>query len=189
MIFLKLFYEFFKVGLFSVGGGLATIPFLEEMAQRTGWFSVGQLADMIAISESTPGPIGVNMATYVGFTTAGVLGSLVATLGLITPSVIVILIIIQILNRFRESSAVQSVFTGLRPASLALICAAGISLVKVSLLNLDLWKESGAILDLLNWKCILLAVAVYFLIKKFKGHPGIYLGASAVLGIVFKLGA
>lgn len=189
MIYLRLFYEFFKVGLFSVGGGLATIPFLEELAQRTSWFTVGQLADMIAISEATPGPIGVNMATYVGFTTAGILGSVIATLGLITPSVIVILIVIQILNRFKKSRVVQSIFMGLRPASLALICAAGVSLVLVSLLDIDLWKETGAIFDLLNWKCILLAIAVYFLIKKFKGHPGIYLGASAVLGIVFQLGA
>ena len=89
----RLFWEFFKTGLFAVGGGLATLPFLQDMADRTGWFTHAQLADMLAVSESTPGPIGVNMATYVGFTTGGVGGALVATLGLVAPSVIVILIV------------------------------------------------------------------------------------------------
>ena len=92
MIYLRLFYEFFKTGLFAIGGGLATLPFLSDMADRTGWFTHAQLADMLAVSESTPGPIGVNMATYVGFTTGGVGGALVATLGLVAPSIIVILI-------------------------------------------------------------------------------------------------
>ena len=87
MIYLRLFFEFFKVGLFSVGGGLATIPFLTDLGQRTGWFTSGQLADMIAISESTPGPLGVNMSTYVGFNTAGMMGVIVATLGWGTPSI------------------------------------------------------------------------------------------------------
>ena len=90
MIYLRLFYEFFKTGLFAIGGGLATLPFLSDMADRTGWFTQAQLADMLAVSESTPGPVGVNMATYVGFETGGILGAVVATLGLVAPSVIVI---------------------------------------------------------------------------------------------------
>ena len=93
MIYLQLFWEFFKAGLFSVGGGLATLPFLYDISDRLGWFTHAQIADMLAISESTPGPIGVNMATYAGFTSAGIPGGVVATLGLVTPSVIVILII------------------------------------------------------------------------------------------------
>ena len=93
MIYLQLFYEFFKTGLFAVGGGLATLPFLYDMADRTGWFTRPQLADMLAVSESTPGPIGVNMATYVGFVTRGIPGAIISTLGLVTPSVIVILIL------------------------------------------------------------------------------------------------
>lgn len=115
MIYLRLFFEFFKVGLFSVGGGLATIPFLSDMGARTGWFTAGNLANMIAISESTPGPMGVNMATYVGFHTSGVLGGIVATLGLICPAIIVIAIIAGFLKKFRESRAVDAVFYGLRP--------------------------------------------------------------------------
>ena len=93
MLYLHLFWEFFKTGLFAVGGGLATLPFLQDMADRTGWFTRAQLADMLAVSESTPGPIGVNMATYVGYVTRGVPGAIVSTLGLVTPSVIVILVI------------------------------------------------------------------------------------------------
>ena len=125
MLYLQLFWEFFKTGLFAVGGGLATLPFLQDMADRTGWFTHAQLADMLAVSESTPGPIGVNMATYVGFTTGGIGGALVATIGLVTPSVIVILIVAAFLKAFRDSKWVSAAFYGLRPASTALVAAAG----------------------------------------------------------------
>ncbi len=103
MIYFQLFFEFFKTGLFAVGGGMATLPFLYDMAEKTEWFTSGQLADMIAVSESTPGPIGVNMATYVGFTTAGIGGAIIATIGLITPSIIIIIIISYFLKSFREN--------------------------------------------------------------------------------------
>ena len=103
MTYLLLFYEFFKTGLFAVGGGLATLPFLYDMAARhPEWFTTSQLADMVAVSESTPGPLGVNMATYVGFITGGIPGALVATIGLVTPSIIIILIVAAFLKRFRE---------------------------------------------------------------------------------------
>ena len=110
MIYLRLFFEFCKIGLFSIGGGLATIPFLTDLGERTGWFTSGDLANMIAISESTPGPMGVNMATYVGFSSGGVLGGVIATLGLIFPSVVVILIIANFLQKFRQSKEVDVVF-------------------------------------------------------------------------------
>ena len=103
MIYLQLFFEFFKAGLFAIGGGLATIPFLTDIGQRTGWFTSGELANMIAISESTPGPMGVNMATYVGFHTGGIAGGVIATLGLVCPSILVILVIAGFLKKFRES--------------------------------------------------------------------------------------
>lgn len=125
MIYLRLFWEFFKTGLFSVGGGLATLPFIYDMSDRTGWFTYQQIADMVAVSESTPGPIGVNTATYVGYITGGVPGALVATLGLVTPAVICILIIASCLKKFRENRFVDHAFYGLRPASAALIAAAG----------------------------------------------------------------
>jgi len=186
MILLRLYIEYFKVGLFSVGGGLATIPFLYELSSRTGWFTVEELTNMIAVSESTPGPIGVNMASYVGFSLQGVIGCVIATLGLITPCIICILIIARLLEKFRESQIVKDAFYGLRPASIGLVSAAGIAVVKVSLLHIDAWRASGAILDLFNWKGLALAVVVYFAIKKFKGHPVWYLLASAVIGAVFR---
>ena len=112
MILLRLFWEFFKTGLFAVGGGMATVPFLQDISAKTGWYTSGQLADMIAVSESTPGPLGVNLATYVGYTVGsqqlggagmGVVGAIVSTLGLIFPSIVVILIIGYFLKRFRDS--------------------------------------------------------------------------------------
>ena len=125
MIYIRLFWEFFKTGLFSVGGGLATLPFLYRMSETTGWFTASQLADFIAVSESTPGPIGINMATYVGYSTAGIPGALVATAGLVTPSVIIIIIIAGVIAKFRSSKYVDAIFYGLRPCSVGLIAAAG----------------------------------------------------------------
>jgi chromate transport protein ChrA len=126
MILLQLFWEYFKVGLFAVGGGMATIPFLYDLADKTGWFTHAQLADMLAVSESTPGAIGVNMATYVGYTTAGVPGAVIATLGLTTPSVIVILLVARALRQFRPNRYVEAAFYGLRPTSTAMIASAGV---------------------------------------------------------------
>lgn len=186
MIFLRLFYEFFKVGLFSFGGGLATIPFLYELSTSTGWFTAAQLADMIAVSESTPGPLGVNMASYTGYATAGLLGSVTAVMGLIAPSIIIILILVRLLVKFQENTLLDSIFYGLRPASLALISAAGIQIVKISLLSVEAWNLSGKFLDLFNWKSIVLAAIIFILFHKFKGHPVYYLAGSAVIGILFK---
>lgn len=189
MLFLRLFWEFFKTGLFAVGGGLATLPFLYDMAGKTGWFSQAQLADMIAVSESTPGPIGVNMATYVGFTTGGVPGSLVATLGLVTPSVIIILVIARVLSKFRDNPTVDAAFYGLRPCSLGLIAAAGLMVVKLSLLDVDRYISTGRFTALFNWKGILLAAVLLVLtraVKKTKKlHPIFFILGSALVGAVF----
>lgn len=185
MIYLSLFFEFFKVGLFSVGGGLATIPFLQEMGTRTGWFTAAELTNMIAVSESTPGPMGVNMASYVGFHLAGPVGCAVATLGLVAPSVIVILIIAGFLQKFRDSRAVNGVFYGLRPASTGLIAAAGLSVAAITLLNTS---ASGA--GVFQWKAILLFLAVFLVMqhrKLKKLHPIVLILLSAVAGVVFQM--
>ena len=185
MIYLKLFYEFFKTGLFAVGGGLATLPFLSDMADRTGWFTQAQLADMLAVSESTPGPVGVNMATYVGFETSGVLGAVVATLGLVTPSVIVILIVASFLKAFRSNRFVDAAFYGLRPASTAMVASAGIGVVLLSLVDTG---ASG--LALFRWKELVLAAVILVLTRWVpvtkKLHPIVFIGAAAVVGIVFR---
>ena len=189
MIYLQLFFEFFKTGLFAVGGGMATLPFLYDMAEKTNWFTSGQLADMIAVSESTPGPIGVNMATYVGFTTAGFWGGLIATLALVTPSVIIIVIISYFLKAFRENKYVDAAFYGLRPASTGLIAAAGMTVVTITLLQMDLFKNSGSIMDLFNWKSLILAVIIYILSNNIKQtkklHPVFFIVGSATIGILF----
>lgn len=192
MLLVRLFFEFCRVGLFSVGGGLATIPFLTDLGERTGWFTAGQLADMVAISESTPGPMGVNMASYVGYTTAGVLGGVVATLGLIFPSLVVILIIAGFLQKFRQSKAVDAVFYGLRAASVALITAALLQVAKIALLFREVPAADGIGVQtqLLHIPAILLAVAVFVLMKYTpmkKLHPICFIALSALAGIVFQM--
>jgi chromate transporter len=191
MILLQLFFEFFRAGLFAVGGGLATIPFLQDISLRTGWYSAGDLANMIAVSESTPGPMGVNMATYVGYEIAGIPGAVVATLGLICPSIIIILIISKFLQKFRQSRGVEAVFYGLRPASTALISAAGISVVAIALLNTAAWDGTAASLpQVFQWKCILLAAVLLVCtnVKKLKSlHPIVWILLAAVAGIVFQM--
>ena len=195
MTLLLLFYEFAKTGLFAVGGGLATIPFLQDMGARTGWFTDAQLTTMIAVSESTPGPMGVNMATYVGYEIAGIPGAVIATLGLIFPSIVVIVIIAGFLQKFRQSKAVDAVFQGLRPASTALIASAGLS-VAVSVL---LFHQSGheiapgqavPLTQLFYWPAIALAAAVFVLMKWSplkKLHPIVLIAFAAVVGAVFQL--
>lgn len=189
MMLLRLFWEFFKTGLFAIGGGMATVPFLYSMSDKTGWFTHAQLADMIAVGESTPGPIGVNMATYVGYTTAGIPGGVIATVGLVVPSVIIILIIAKALQQFRQNKYVDAAFYGLRPCSVGLIAAAGILVVKVALFDVDLYHSTGSLGDLFRWKCIILA-AVLFAVTNFapklkKIHPIFFILASAAVGIAF----
>ena len=189
MIYLQLFWEFFKTGLFSVGGGLATLPFIYDMSDKTGWFTDQQIADMVAVAESTPGPIGINMATYVGYTTGGVFGSLIATLGIVTPAIILILIIATCLRKFRDSRLVNDAFYGLRPASTALIAAAGLSVVLISLVDTAAYKASGTLGDLFCWKAIVLAAAIWAMTNVVKPtkklHPIVFIAASAAAGIVF----
>ena len=189
MIYLQLFIEFFKVGLFSIGGGLATLPFLYNISDRLRWYSHMDLANMIAISESTPGPVGVNTATYVGNTVAGILGSVVATAALIVPSIIIIIIISKFLNKFKDSKHVKNVFYGLRPASVGLIAAAGYSVITMALLNMEQYNKTGIISDIFNIKAIIFATILLIITnlkKTKKSHPVIFIMVSAFIGILFK---
>ncbi len=187
MILLRLFFEFFKIGLFSVGGGLATIPFLTDLGERTGWFTAGELANMIAISESTPGPMGVNMATYVGFSSAGVAGGVIATLGLVFPSVVVILIVAAFLQKFRQSKVVDGVFYGLRAASVALITSAMLQVAQIAFTRYDMLSPNSW--DF-HWVAAVLTVVI-FVLSKFtpmkKLHPICFIALAAVAGIIFKM--
>ena len=190
MIYLRLWWEFFKIGMFSVGGGMATLPFLYDISDKTGWFTHAQLADMIAVAESTPGPIGINMATYTGYTTGGIPGAVLATLGMIMPGMIIVTVIVAILEKFRHNRYVEAAFYGLRPASTGLIAAAGILVVKIALLDPDLYGATGKILDIFNFKALLLAAVLIVLtrcVKKTKKlHPIVFIAFSAVVGIVFR---
>lgn len=192
MKLLLLFWEFFKIGLFSVGGGMATVPFLYDLAEKTGWYTQAQILDMLAVSESTPGPIGINMATYVGYVVGSIPGGVLATLGVILPGLILVLVIAMFLEKFRGNRIVEGAFYGLRPASTALIAAAGITVVEAALLNTALYAQTGSLLDLFSWPAIILAAVLWLLTNVVKPtkklHPVVFIAASAVVGIVFSLG-
>lgn len=189
MILLQLFYEFLKIGMFAVGGGMATLPFLYNLADKTGWFTQAQVADMLAVSESTPGPVGINMATYVGYTTAGLPGALAATIGVIIPGVALVILIRAVLDKMRSNRYVDGAFYGLRPASTALIAAAGLLVADVTLLHMDLFRQSGRVLDLIDLKSVLLAAVLLIFTRWVKPtkklHPIVFIAASAVVGIAF----
>ncbi|HHV98380.1 MAG TPA: chromate transporter [Clostridiaceae bacterium] len=186
MILLTMFLEFFKVGLFAIGGGLATIPFLQELANKYNWYTSQELVDMIAVSESTPGPIGINMATYVGYKVGGIPGVVTAVTGIVMPSVIVIILIAHFYSRFNEKPLVKSAFYGLRPAVTGLIAAAGFEVARISLLNIEKFFEKYNVLDLINIKSLILFAVILFLTNKYKKHPIVYLVFAAIIGIVFK---
>ncbi len=197
MLYIRLFFEFFKAGLFAIGGGMATIPFLYDISDATNWFTHNDLANMIAVSESTPGPIGVNMATYVGFITGmnngsvlfGVLGAITATIGLVAPSIVIIILVAKILNSFKENHYVKDAFYGLRPASTGLIAAAGLTVLVSNLFPKA--AELGYKLSAINWKGIILGILLWVFTNKVKQtkklHPVVFIAASAVIGIVFSM--
>ncbi len=176
--------EFFKTGLLSIGGGLATLPFLYDLADKYPWFTRAQLSDMIAVSESTPGPIGVNMSTYAGYMVAGVPGAILATFSLVLPSIIVVLLVAKFLDKFQSSRAVQRGLGGLRPASVGLVAAAGFGILEIAL-SLNLTAEITAWMD---WKSLVLmaVLAVLYHFKK-KWHPIVFIGLGAVAGVVLGL--
>ncbi len=183
--FLTLCLEFFKTGLFAVGGGLATLPFLTQMQETYGWFTKADLANMIAVGESTPGPIGVNMATYVGYSTAGVLGGLIATLSLVLPSLIIICLIAGILDKFQKNQLVQNAFAAIRPAVTGLIAAAGMSVVEIAL-----FKGGVFGFGTINWLALVMFVVLFAgtqwkPLKKL--HPVVFIAVGAVLGIIFQM--
>lgn len=186
MIYLKLYFVFFKIGLFSVGGGLATLPFLQELISKYGWITSEELINMIAISESTPGPIGINAATFVGNTTSGVFGGIAATMGLITPSIIIIIIVAHYFSKFSDKHIVKSAFYGIRPAVAGLIGAVGFEVAKITLFNLEKYFVTRKLLDLFNIKGIMLFIVMLYGIDKYKKHPIVYIIAAAVIGIIFK---
>lgn len=185
---LTLMWEFFKTGLFAVGGGLATIPFLQDMAENYDWFNTEELLDMIAVSESTPGAIGINCATYAGYKAYGFPGAILATLSLITPAIIIILLICRAMTKFRKSKTVADMFQMLRPATAGLIFGAMFSVMVLTLLNLNLFKKTGYFLDIFNFMEIGVFLVFLFILRKFKKvNPILIIFTGALIGMLFKL--
>ena len=169
MIYVVLFWEFFKVGLLAIGGGLVTVPFLYDLAEKYNWFNAGELANMIAVSESTPGPLGVNMSTYAGFKAADICGGLAATLGLITPSVIIIILLARYMQNHPQNLKLEVILKSIRPAVLALICMAGLVIAQTSVAN---YTQLAAV------------ILAFALIHKFKKSPILYIILGAVGGLL-----
>ena len=168
MILLSLIWEFFKIGLFSIGGGYATIPFLYELIETQGWYSANELTNMIAISMLTPGPVGVNMATFAGFKTLGVLGGIVETIALVLPSYLVIIVISKLLKTYKDNFYVESIMYALKPAGCGLLCAVGVSLIKTHITSVS---------------ALALLTLLFVLSFKFKKNPLVYIGIAAIFAI------
>ena len=168
MIYLLLITEFFKIGLFSFGGGYATIPFLYHLSQSYAWYTLEELKQMIAVASITPGPIGINVATYAGLKTSGILGSLCATVSEMLPALILVLIIAKLLKKFNDNFYVKSVIETLKPISCALLAAVAVGLIKPEINNL-IAMILLAILLLISWKS--------------KKDPLFYILISAVIGV------
>ena len=183
MTLLFLYARFFQIGLFSIGGGLATLPFLYRLADTQDRLSPEMIGNIQAVAQSLPGAIGVNMAAYTGFQCAGIPGAFIAALGLISPSIIIIIIVAGTLQAFKESRIVKAVFSGLRPAAGGLLCAAGFGAVKRSLYN----GSASDWYELLRWRECLLLAMLCFLVFKFKKHPIIYIAVACIAGAVLRL--
>lgn len=186
MVYLKLFWEFLKIGLFAVGGGMATLPFLQDLAVKTGWYDTLFITDMIAISESTPGPIGINMATYVGYNVGGIPGALAATLGEIAPALLIATLVARALEKFRSNPYVEDAFYGLRPAVCALIAAAFLSVLDSTFFHYTLIGAGKTLLEIVEPVKLVVFAAMFYAIKKWKKHPVLYIAIAAVIGIVLK---
>ena len=197
-IYLQLYWEFFKTGLFAIGGGMATLPFLKDIGASTGWYTYSDLMNMLAVSESTPWPIGINMATYVGYLVGGLPGAVIATLGEVTPSIIVILLIAVLLKNFQDNQYVNWAFYGLRPASTGLIGGACVAVMLEVLTFVHI--SAGGIVNtfglergqIFNLPALALAAVLLVLtnwVKKVKEwHPIVFISLSAVVGVIFHFG-
>jgi len=169
MIYLQLFFEFFKIGLFSFGGGYATIPFLYNISEVYGWYTVKELTDMIAVASVTPGPVGINVATYAGLKTAGILGSMAATISEMLPSFFLVIIVSKILNKFHQNFFVKSLLETLKPISCALLLSVTIGLLKPQITDI---------------KAMILLAALLILSRKTKKDPLFYMVIAGLTGAV-----
>jgi chromate transporter len=186
VIYLSLYFEFFKIGLFAVGGGLATVPFLYKLSAATAWFGPQDIVNMLAVAQITPGPIGVNMAALAGYTAGGFWGALAAALGIVSPAVLAIVMIANVLNKFAGNKYVQNAFKGMAAAVCALISVAVCKIAGAALLDAPAFAAGGRFADLLQFKAFIFFIILLFLIRRFKAHPFIYICLSAAAGLLIK---
>lgn len=184
MIYLILAYESFKIGLFSIGGGMATLPFLMDLTNKYDWFTASELTNMVAISESTPGPVGINMATYAGYNAAGVPGAIVATLALTAPALIIIVLIAKFLENFSENKNVKAAFYGIRPAVAALIGYAVWELLKIAIVSVT---DGNVQVNVINVSVCAVTFALLQVKKLGKLHPLVWIAAGACVGIALRM--
>lgn len=182
MVLLKLFFSFIQIGLFSIGGGMAAVPLIkDQIVDIHGWLALPEFVDLITIAEMTPGPIAINSATFVGTRVAGLPGALIATLGVVLPSIIIVITLAYVFNRFHEVEILQRILKGLRPAVIALISSAGITI-----LNLALKKDDtlAFVLSNLDFLSIAIIVSSLVLLRKYRKNPMTIIALSGVLGMV-----
>ena len=183
--FLMMCWEFFKAGLFAIGGGVVTLPFFNTMAEKYDWFTTRDVADMIAISEATPGPFGINMATFAGYKAYGIIGSVAGVFSLVLPSFVIIIIVSKFLDRFSENKYVKYAFFGLRPAVCGRVINAWISIARVALVHPEN-LAAGKLPEFFNIPAIVLFAIIFFCSYKFKKlPPAIWIGVGAICGLLF----
>lgn len=186
MIYLELFWSFFQIGILSFGGGYAALPLIQnQIVDIHGWLSMAEFSDIVVISQMTPGPIAINAATFVGTKVGGtgilegILGSVAATLGCITPSCIIVLILAMLYKKYSSLAIVQGALRGLRPAVVALIGSAGLSMIVLAV-----WGEAGFLptLAAIDWIGVVLLVAALVILRKWKPNPILMMVICGVLG-------
>lgn len=185
MTLLSLFRVFFQVGLFTIGGGLVAIPIIQEKVIPLGWVSQEMFYNMIAISESTPGPIGVNMATFVGYERAGIPGAVIATLGCIMPCFIITILIARFFARYNEKPVVRYAMYGVRAAVCGLIATAAYSVLNITVITKDRFFETNRIFDIVDFPALLIFIGIFVLYRVFKKHPLWYILLGAICGAIF----
>lgn len=182
---LHLLLTFSYIGLFSIGGGLVALPFIRQEVIRNGWVTLEQFFQMVAVSESTPGPIGINMATYVGFSQYGVIGGIATTIGNVLPSLIIIMIIAKFFKKFSDYPVVKAAFYGIRAAVVGLVATAVYDVFTVSILHVSDYMVTNQISSLIDIKATIIFLGIFYLYQKFNKHPIFYIGLGAILGVIF----
>ena len=193
MTLLELFWVFVYVGTFTIGGGLVAITFMQQEIVGRGLLSAGEFFNMVAISESTPGPIGINMATYIGYRMHGPLGGVITTVGTVLPSLICIIVIARYLGRFQERPAVKAAFYTLRAGTTGLIAVAAWQVISVTILSLGsiraadgtLTLTPSALSGLVQWPSLILFIGVFVLNRKLDWHPAFFVAIGAAFGVAF----